>query len=410
MKTRHLIALNLLFSLLALELLGVVVYATRHSALYYVHTPGGQSQAAQQAAQPASRVQGSMDGVLLHPYVGYVIPGGLPNLATDPQRFVVALFGGSVANGLILNSRKTLIARLQSAGMAPGRNIDVVFLGANGQKQPQFLQTLAFYLSRGAQLDAVVVLDGFNELVHAVGNNHFGMSQYMPLWIAMLPLREMGNGGYLTSEVIEHYALVQRLREEAEFWRKIRARSPSAFIGVVAESMSTRWKSEYQAAAIKAQSFRSADTSKSNLYLEPATDQPYSTILKNAAANWVTSSVLMKRLLETEGIPYVHVLQPVKYYADWLNTGRRPPVGELISTETVANIIIDGYPMLLSELPRVAARGVRLVDATGLFDNIKETVYLDDCCHVNRRGADIMMNLIADELIAQLKTRSSRKQ
>ena len=126
---------------------------------------------------------------ILHPYLGYVMdprlaqPGvqaadldalsvelGFPRnheaviQPADPRRAVIGIFGGSVADMLSVGGADALRAGLARAPAFHGREIVLVSLAAPGYKQPQALMTLNYLLVLGAHFDAVVNLDGVNEL------------------------------------------------------------------------------------------------------------------------------------------------------------------------------------------------------------------------------------------------------
>ncbi len=63
--------------------------------------------------------------------------------------------------------------------------------------------------------------------------------------------------------------------------------------------------------------------------------------------------------------------------------------------------VIAGYPQLLAAVPVLQREGVNIVDATGLFDGLSDTIYSDDCCHYNQRGNDLLAALVAEAILAK---------
>jgi hypothetical protein len=61
-----------------------------------------------------------------------------------------------------------------------------------------------------------------------------------------------------------------------------------------------------------------------------------------------------------------------------------------------------GYAALAAELPALRAAGVPFTDLTRVFADVAETVYVDDCCHVNRLGNELLARAIGAAVLAGL--------
>jgi hypothetical protein len=59
---------------------------------------------------------------------------------------------------------------------------------------------------------------------------------------------------------------------------------------------------------------------------------------------------------------------------------------------------VAGYPGLIEAGKRLPARGVDFTDLTQLYANVPEPIYIDDCCHVNGHGQDLVAQRIYDEI------------
>jgi hypothetical protein len=46
---------------------------------------------------------------------------------------------------------------------------------------------------------------------------------------------------------------------------------------------------------------------------------------------------------------------------------------------------------------------VSFVDASGVFEGVQEQIYVDDCCHCNRRGSNLLAERIAPTLREALR-------
>ena len=124
-----------------------------------------------------------------HPYLGYSgrpgsLPWGGPPAFNDfgmlsvggrpypyvkkDNEFVVAVLGGSVAEIFSHHSEGDLNKFLDERGFAA--SVVLINLATGGYKQPQQLYHLIFALLAGFQFDAVLNIDGFNEIVLAADN------------------------------------------------------------------------------------------------------------------------------------------------------------------------------------------------------------------------------------------------
>jgi hypothetical protein len=65
--------------------------------------------------------------------------------------------------------------------------------------------------------------------------------------------------------------------------------------------------------------------------------------------------------------------------------------------------ISKGYPVLLSKVGSLRGAGVNVVDAVNIFDRVNDTVYFDNCCHLNERGQEIFAEYIAGSMVTLLE-------
>jgi hypothetical protein len=59
-----------------------------------------------------------------------------------------------------------------------------------------------------------------------------------------------------------------------------------------------------------------------------------------------------------------------------------------------------GYPLLIESGAELAERGVRFVDLTMIFADVRETIYRDACCHYYQSGYEMIAERMAREIIA----------
>lgn len=81
----------------------------------------------------------------------------------DRDEFIVGITGGSVANGLALESSKDIAQIINSLPGFARKKVVILNLCGGGYHQPQQLLTVSYLISRGQRFDLIINLDGFNE-------------------------------------------------------------------------------------------------------------------------------------------------------------------------------------------------------------------------------------------------------
>jgi hypothetical protein len=109
--------------------------------------------------------------IVREPLNDYGFWGPSPVAANPDDDYVIAILGGSVAAEFYLSGREALTAQLRDRGRLEERNIRFVSIALGGMKQPQQLLALSYFLALGASFDAVINLDGFNEMVLPLAEN-----------------------------------------------------------------------------------------------------------------------------------------------------------------------------------------------------------------------------------------------
>jgi hypothetical protein len=113
---------------------------------------------------------------------------------------------------------------------------------------------------------------------------------------------------------------------------------------------------------------------------------------------WARASRQMSILCVENGIRYLHVLQPNQY-----DTGSKPLSEEEQRTainprQAYRYGVEAAYPMLREAGKAIAAAGVDFHDFSKVFIHHRETLYVDDCCHVGKEGYDIVARTLCSLL------------
>lgn len=345
--------------------------------------------------------------VVLHPFFGFVINPtargvndfgffrGDPLIRRSPDRRSVVFFGGSVADQVFYLGQGAFVEALSRRPDFEGRGIDVLTTAVGGYKQPQQLMILAYLLSRGAEYDVVVNLDGFNEIDSSMDNIATGVNPFFPhTWKLHARLG-------LDREASVLLGRIEVLRDERE---RLRGWFDRPLLRSSAFTL-TLWDFLDRA--------RELDIGRHTARLEAMLDDdredlppqvqgpPYAytsdeAFYREIADFWASASLHMARLCELHGIAYVHALQPNQYLP-----GSKKLTEEELETAydegyTGPERVPVAYPILVERGRELRERhGVNFVDLTQMFADEPRTIYNDFCCHVNTLGAELMARRIA---------------
>jgi hypothetical protein len=350
---------------------------------------------------------------VIHPYLGYVFspspnsesvnlhgflgaPPPFEPLAEDSARFIVGIFGGSVAQLMVETATRTLLQELALSECLAGRSIEVVNFALPGVKQPQQLLTLNYFLTLGMHLDLVITLDGFNEIVlPAAENEKQGVFPFYPRsW------REQVAG-------IKDVQLMRRVGA-IEFWQDLRrgaARTVDQsllqysylanFIWLLSDRIIDRNINLRQVDLAVEQG---KQKTRGGGYLARGPKREYATDddrYRDFAAVWSRSTALMSKLAGSLGIPSYHFLQPnqrVPGSKPFTPAERETALRKGHSYDRPARL---GYPYLIWAGAALAADRIEYHDLTMVFEDVEEPLYIDDCCHVSEEGSRLLAEEIA---------------
>lgn len=355
----------------------------------------------------------------LHPYLGYVYtppepgaPSGPVAISPDgfldtgpavrrrnPDRLLVGLTGGSVAGQLgtwhaPLLERAILESRLEWNG-APVRAVEFVRLGMPGYHQPQQVQQLTWILAQGGELDVLVNLDGFNEVaVPAALNAPRGTGPLFPMNWSMVALdvpdlavrRDIGAIDWLREE---------RGRRAAAFASSWRAHSP--LLRLLWRREDRRLAEDVAARTWRLAQFRVDEIPWFVRGPERLREVPGG-LVPFCVEVWKRCSLQMQALCETSGIRYVHVLQPNQYDPGAKPLSEQESAVAYEPDSPYRAVVEEGYPLLRAAGAELRAAGVAFVDLSGLFADVEEPLYVDNCCHLNAAGNELLSAAIADAL------------
>ncbi len=353
-----------------------------------------------------ARIRGQQS---IHPFLGYVLDADLHPTALEERRdreavrygfpwgfeaifhppaedqVVIAILGGSVASIFAGNGGPTLRRFLRRIPRFAGKKVVIVNLALGGYKQPQQLMALTYFLSLGAHFDMVFNIDGFNEVALPPNDNlPQGVFPFYPrAWRLRVENLDPGERAAMGQ--------VSYLRQLADERRRNRANSPlriSPTFRLLSLLSERRLRGRIEAAELAL-----LEDTEGASYQARGPQRPYDSeeeMIEDLARHWQRSSFLLHRLCQANGIEYHHFLQPNQYVE-----GSKPLTPEELRVawqddHRYRPMVIRAYPRLLSMGQELNSQGVAFHDMTQVFAGNTEDLYMDSCCHFNRRGNVIL--------------------
>lgn len=338
--------------------------------------------------------------------------------------FAVVVLGGSVAAALApdrapdraidpatdrtldpaVDPDGVLASLLQADPRLTSRDVRVLGFAHAGYKEPQQIGCLAWLLAFGHHPDAVVSLDGLDELALSQENAQAGTHPLYPaepVWGAVLRDRvERGASG------LELLLEMRALHADA-----VRLVQRSLRLRLTASSLLGRWLEA------RVDGLHARETELGDLYLARAATPPADhrvlrqrcgadfdpaeeAVVELAVTSWFEGSLSLWAMCAARGIPYVHVLQPTL-----LDAGSKPPTERerrfLPGPPGWQRAVELGYPLLRERGRRLAERGVPFLDASRTFAGAREELYAD-AIRLDARGNRRLAELVAEALLARL--------
>jgi hypothetical protein len=402
-------AINLLVLIVLLEIgsLGFYFLKTRH--FFY---PRNKDQIKATATQFEISEPGREDWMVnyqLHPYFGFIVPKiyvDLPFKKTSEDQFIVGIFGGSVAHHFVDYELKhhVLAQMLQSLPQLRNKEIVVLKFANPAHKQPQELLTLNYYLSVGQKLDMVINLDGFNELAVSYLNNKAEVEVSMPNGIVVAPMIALANKNLSTEDLalsLEVLQLKNKLQNTLNRLSECR----------LATCYTLRWAqakylfSQYQEKSQTLSQLKRDDGKDSLIYLKRV-EKPLedAELFERTLDIWLNSSLAMNDLLAARKIPYFEFIQPNQYYATKRQFSAAEKKVAFDDNSPFKEPTIKGYPKLLAKVSSLKDAGVKIFNAVNIFDETRDMVYEDNCCHYTDAGNEVFSRYIGQNIVTVLNT------
>jgi hypothetical protein len=344
---------------------------------------------------------------VIDPFLGFDDRSADPNLglelavaahAGDKRPYTVLMLGGSVSAILTTISAQVFVQAVKQDPRFEGVRMRLSNHARGGYKQPQQVNELVFLLATGYRPDAVINIDGFNDV--ALGNDNIeeGIHPLYPShshWLHVTGLVTADREATLQLDAMR--AARQRVVCLADFglkcglWR-------SSVLGTILHRGMRRGLSNAGAAQAAYEKRLLAATADRGL-----TGPPFErdeNALAISVEGWAQSSLCIQAICNARGIPYLHVLQPTLH-----DEGAKPATAEEKKlgegkASWVEGVRI-GYPLLRARGEKLRQEGVNFVDASRLFADVHETFYYD-VCHFGKVGNDMLAQFVARAFLESL--------
>ena len=356
------------------------------------------------------------DQEIIHPYLGFCLDfkddqknretygfgtTATPVIKKEPGRLNVVILGGSVAQSM----GKVMEAAFARVCRVPPK---IVTLGFAGYKQPQQVLALTYFLSLGAEYDLVINLDGYNDIVLPFTDNYsVGVNPFYPrnwnLRISRQPSKKI-------LAAIGKVRYLRDLKEDDLAALNSSLFRVSAVFGLLKMQQFKRLNWEISRQNHKLLKLQQEEVKK---FEETGPFFEYEDVrqlYEEAAQVWVRGSVLLDRLARANGMAYYHFLQPNQYVKGSKVLTREEARTAYSEKLEISKAAIIGYPILIGHGQALLEKQINYFDATKVFAQEKQTVYLDVCCHYNQRGKEILAAYILDQIAQNPRIKSFLKE
>lgn len=358
---------------------------------------------------------GVSHGVVLHPYLGYVLDArkamgtinsyGFRGDETFPKGaldITVLLTGGSGAEHLHGFSADVVRDELARIPAFAGRRVHVVSAAVWAWKQPQQLLAVAYYLAQGGKIDLLINLDGYNEVGNAANQRRYARGTMYPaypspgLWTDLTAT--LGDPAMLA--VAGEVTLLRRARQQLA--RGFGIVSWSVTGGALWDLLD-RALEQRIAARLGVPESRGDETRMAWFRTGPTNVVPPAEAQEFSSQLWFDSSRQLARLATANGFAYFHFLQPSLFLEGTkpLSAAEQKLRGDPDAPN--ASFVRRGYPRLRELGAQLRAEGVAFHDLSNVFSDVHETLYTDNCCHFSDAGNDLLARRIAAVIARELK-------
>jgi hypothetical protein len=338
---------------------------------------------------------------LLQPYTGWenvrtqsLILQDADYYARPESRAIydVCVLGGSVAETFGELGAQRLRELLAADPRLAGRDVRVHDFGFGAYKQPQPATLLVYLLALGHEPDAVIELDGFNEAALTFSNAKLGghpLYPYLAGWASaaqgLRPDWELGERMHEVRSAQDRASSFAEWLRDSGAWR-------SSFLAQLGLARVHALRRDYALAYKQLEQFLQTGSQEGHS-AGPLFDPHPAAVAALAVRAWEQCALSLKGICAARGIDFLEVLQPTLH-----DEGSKPLTEKERANGGAGAEWIEGvklvYPELRAAGARLAQRGVAFFDASGVFREHPEDIYVD-VCHFREHGNEILAEAIA---------------
>jgi hypothetical protein len=313
--------------------------------------------------------------------------------------FDVLILGGSVAAEYRKGGVEHMLELLRADPRLAGRRLREFVYARGSGKQPQQLNILAYLLSLGFAPDAVINLDGFNEVALATTNQMNGVHPLHPAyryWLHLTGAQALDTEavGFLL-DMKTARRRVEELAADGQRWGLGR----SALLGRLVLARLNEAQSVHHA-AYDSYSSHLASLQGTATASGPEFSGDTAEAISLGVRSWFEGSLNMQAICDAHDIIYLHALQPTLHDSGSKEaTERELRVGRTGKGWRTA--AISGYPKLRAAGEELVVGGVNFLDTSMVFRGERGELY-NDACHFNERGNRLLAERLAQALLALL--------
>ncbi len=346
---------------------------------------------------------------VLHPFAGgeswHDTGGVLEHFrnAARPEDFELLVMGGSVAAAFGEHLIANVPDEWSAAARAAGRRLVVLNYAHAAYKQPQQVGRLSYLFALGCEPEAVLEIDGFNELALGYENACDGgvhpVYPSAPVWGGLLPSSSVDPLRYaqLVGRMIVSRERVFEAYEFATRWHFTSSSLASLWIERRVERHLRENAELRQALADLPSTPPSAeDRERQRERSGPEFARQEDAVLAVCVGAWEQGSISMNALCAARGVRYLHFLQPTLHDEGskvWSAAEERlaPPSSSWLFAAR------HGYPLLRERGAELSATGIAYFDHSRVFADVAETVYYDPC-HILEHGNQLWLEACSEPL------------
>lgn len=319
------------------------------------------------------------------------------------DRLIVGITGGSVAWWVSAEGDVSLAEELRKSPLLEDKEIVILRMGMGGFKQPQQLMAINWLLTLGGELDVLVNLDGFNEVaLPAEENVPQGVHPFYPRQWHLL-FSDLAD-----KETVRRAGRIVHLRESRREWASW-LDGPLPSRSATAQLLWRLWD-RHLAQGIHGATLALQDHVPDELTFEqrgPGLEPFEGKVLEDEfARHWMRCSLQLDRLCAANDIEYFHFLQPNQYVEGSKPMGEEERALAIRSEGGFGPAVRAGYPRLVEQGRHLLEAGVRFHDLREVFATVDSPLYIDDCCHFNLFGNQIVGRTIGRTVRADLEVQA----